>query len=186
MKLLIAHGDATSRFALREVAQDLSALGLESVESSGSEQAVELLTGDDAPGLAVVDWDLPGVGGPELCRQVRARCHSGPPYIILLARTDEQIGEAFAAGANDCLNAAAGGHELQARLFARGVSAPSRVGRRGYLFIVCGSSASTASGIGHGCEQLADHVGSAGRILALLRRRRSPASRRRDVVRRST
>ena len=77
-----------------------------------------MLLGDDAPDLAVVDWDLPGCNGPELCRQVRARRRSGPPYIIVLAQTDEQIGEAFAAGADDCLNAAAGGHELQARLFA--------------------------------------------------------------------
>ena len=118
MKLLIAHGDATSRYALREVANDLSALGLEPVESDEGAESVELLLGADAPGMALVDWDLPGCNGPELCRQVRARRHSSPPYIIVLAQTDEQIGEAFAAGADDCLNAAAGGHELQARIFA--------------------------------------------------------------------
>jgi DNA-binding response OmpR family regulator len=67
---------------------------------------------------ALVDWDLPGCNGPELCRQVRARRSASPPYIIVLARTDEQIGEAFAAGADDCLNAAAGGHELQAHIVA--------------------------------------------------------------------
>jgi two-component system cell cycle response regulator len=118
VRLLIAHGDATSRFALREVAQDLSALGLESVETGEGAGAVELLLGDDAPDLAVVDWDLPGCGGPELCRQVRARRRASSPYIILLAPTEEQIGEAFAAGADDCISAAAGGHELQARIFA--------------------------------------------------------------------
>ena len=118
MKLLIAHGDATSRYALREVANDLSALGLEPVESDEGAESVELLLGADAPDLALVDWDLPGCNGPELCRQVRAQRSSSPPYIIVLAQTDEQIGEAFAAGADDCLNAAAGGHELQARIFA--------------------------------------------------------------------
>ena len=118
MKLLIAHGDATSRYALREVANDLSALGLEPVESDEGAESVELLLGADAPDLALVDWDLPGCNGPELCRQVRAQRRSSPPYIIVLAQTDEQIGEAFAAGADDCLNAAAGGHELQARIFA--------------------------------------------------------------------
>jgi DNA-binding response OmpR family regulator len=118
MKVLIAHGDATSRFALREVAEDLSALGLRSMESSESSQAVELLTGDDAPALAVVDWHLPGVGGPELCRQVRRRCGSRSPYIILIAPGDDEVDEAFAAGANDCLCASAAGHELQARIVA--------------------------------------------------------------------
>ena len=49
---------------------------------------------------------------------MRARRRSGPPYIILLAQTEEQVGEAFAAGADDCVHAAAGEHELQARLFA--------------------------------------------------------------------
>jgi sigma-B regulation protein RsbU (phosphoserine phosphatase) len=118
VKLLIAHGDATSRYALREVANDLSALGLEPVESDQGAESVELLLGADAPDLALVDWDLPGCNGPELCRRVRAQRSSSLPYIIVLAQTDEQIGEAFAAGADDCLNAAAGGHELQARIFA--------------------------------------------------------------------
>jgi DNA-binding response OmpR family regulator len=118
VKLLIAHGDAASRCALREAAQDLSALGLEPLESDEGAESVELLLGADAPDLALVDWDLPGCNGPELCRKVRAQRRSSPPYIIVLAQTDEQIGEAFAAGADDCLNAAAGGHELQARIFA--------------------------------------------------------------------
>jgi DNA-binding response OmpR family regulator len=118
VKLLIAHGDATARYALLEVANDLSALGLEPVESDEGAESVELLLGADAPDLALVDWDLPGCNGPELCRQVRAQRRSIQPYIIVLAQTDEQIGEAFAAGADDCLNSAAGGHELQARIFA--------------------------------------------------------------------
>jgi CheY-like chemotaxis protein len=118
MRLLIAHGDAGSRYALRAAAEDLGALGLEPVESGEGAQAVDLLLGDEAPVLAVIDWDLPGVGGAELCRRVRARRRSGPPYIILLARTDEQVGEAFAAGADDCVGPGAGDHELQARLFA--------------------------------------------------------------------
>jgi DNA-binding response OmpR family regulator len=103
---------------MREAAEDLRGLGLEPVESGEAETAVQLLLGEDAPDLAVVDWELPGVGGPEVCRQVRARRHSGPPYIILIAPTKEQVGEAFAAGADDCFAVGAGDHELQARLFA--------------------------------------------------------------------
>jgi DNA-binding response OmpR family regulator len=118
MRLLIAHGDAGSRCALREVAHDLSALGFEPVESGDGGKAVELLLGDDAPGLAVVDWDLPGVGGPEVCRRVRALRRHGKPYIILLAPSQDQVDEAFAAGADDCVTAGSGAHELHARLFA--------------------------------------------------------------------
>jgi DNA-binding response OmpR family regulator len=118
VKLLIAHGDACSRWALREVAESLRAIGLVPLESDEGGQTVEMLLADDGPDVAVVDWDLPGCNGPELCRQVRARRASGPPYIIVLATTSEQVGEAFAAGANDCLQTTAAGHELQARIFA--------------------------------------------------------------------
>jgi DNA-binding response OmpR family regulator len=118
MRLLIAHGDRVSRCALCTAAAALPELGLETVESGEGVGAVRLLLGDDAPGLAVVDWDLPGVGGPELCRQVKTRRRSGPPYIILLAPSQGQVGEAFAAGADDCVPAGAGEHELQARIMA--------------------------------------------------------------------
>jgi DNA-binding response OmpR family regulator len=118
VKLLIAHGDAYARDVLREMARDLSRLGLEPVECGEGAHAMSLLLAANAPDLAVVDWDLPGCGGPELCRQLRARRRSRPPYIILLTTSDEQAGEAFEAGADDCIRATAGGHELQARIVA--------------------------------------------------------------------
>lgn len=117
MRVLIAHGDAESRGLLREAAADLTTLCLEPVESAEGRAAVEALLADDAPDLAVVDWELPGVAGADVCREVRARRRSGPPYIILIAPQD-QVDEAFAAGADDCVLAGSGPHELQARLFA--------------------------------------------------------------------
>jgi len=116
--LLIAHGDAGTRFALREVAAGLLSVGLESVESCDGGQTVELLLADDAPDLAVVDWDLPGCDGPELCRRVRACRRSGSPYIILLARGEHPLTEGFEAGADDCVPVEAGALELQARISA--------------------------------------------------------------------
>jgi DNA-binding response OmpR family regulator len=118
VRLLIAHGDAGSRDALREVARDLTCLGLEPVECGEGTHAMSLLLAANAPALAIVDWDLPGGGGPELCRQLRARRHSRPPYVILLAPSEAHVDEAFDAGADDCVQAAAGGHELQARIVA--------------------------------------------------------------------
>jgi DNA-binding response OmpR family regulator len=118
VRLLIAHGDAASRFALREVAAGLSGIGLEPVESGDGSHTVELLTAPDAPDLAVVDWDLPGCDGPELCRQVRASRRPRPPYIILLTHGEQPVAEGLQAGANDCVDATAPGHELQARIIA--------------------------------------------------------------------
>lgn len=118
MRVLIAHADAGSRVALREAVEDLGGLGLVAVESSEGRNALEVLLGEDAPDLAIVDWELPGVAGPEVCRQVRARRSSGPPYIILLAPSRDHVGEAFAAGADDCVRVGSGVSELQARLSA--------------------------------------------------------------------
>jgi DNA-binding response OmpR family regulator len=118
VKLLLAHGDAAARDVLRDLARDLLRLGFEPVESGEGLHTISLLLAADAPPLAVVDWDLPGCSGPELCRRVRAQRRRRPPYIILLAPTEEQIGEALEAGADDCLPTAAGGHELQARIVA--------------------------------------------------------------------
>jgi len=118
VRLLIAHGDAGSRDTLREMTRDLTCLGLEPVECGEGTHAMSLLLAANAPALAIVDWDLPGGGGPELCRQLRAVRHSRPPYVILLAPSEDHVGEAFDAGADDCVQAAAGGHELQARIAA--------------------------------------------------------------------
>lgn len=118
VRLLIAHGDAGSRDALRDVARDLTYLGLEPVECGEGTHAMSLLLAANAPALAIVDWDLPGGGGLELCRQLRARRGSRPPYVILLAPSGAHVDEAIDAGADDCVQAAAGGHELQARIVA--------------------------------------------------------------------
>jgi len=118
VKVRIAHGDAASRDRLRRITEDDGALGLVVTESGDGEDTLHLLTGDDAPELALVDWDLPGLGGRDVCRLARARRRFGAPYIILLVPDQERAGEAFAAGADDCLMSGASGYEVQARLFA--------------------------------------------------------------------
>lgn len=118
VRLLIAHGDAGSRFAIREVAAGLSGPGLESVESGEGAQTVAMLVAPGAPDVAVVDWDLPGCSGPELCRRVRASRGSRAPYIIVLTGSGHPAGEALEAGADDCVATTAPGHELLARIAA--------------------------------------------------------------------
>ena len=137
MQLLIAHKDATARAALARAIVVGRDGDLEVVESGVGMEALELLLQDDAPRLAVVDWDLPGLDGPELCRLVRDFHLGGPPYIVLLAagrHTDIEV--ALEAGANDCIRTPTQAAEIRERVDAgrRFVEVPWERAERGSMF----------------------------------------------------
>jgi DNA-binding response OmpR family regulator len=119
MQLLIAHKDAAARAALVRATTGGEDGDLEVIESGEGIEAVELLLQEDAPRLAVVDWDLPGLDGPELCRLVRDFHLGGPPYIVLLAAgSHPDIEAGLEAGANDCIRTPAGAAEIRERVDA--------------------------------------------------------------------
>lgn len=119
MQLLIAHKDATARAALATAIVGGEDGDFELIEFGDGTESVELLLQDDAPRLAVVDWDLPGVDGPELCRLVRDFHHDGPPYIVLLAAgRHADIEAGLEAGANDCIRTPARAAEIRERVDA--------------------------------------------------------------------
>ncbi len=120
MQLLIAHKDAAARAALARAIGVARDGGLEVVESAVGTEALELLLEDDAPRLAVVDWDMPGLDGPELCRLVRDFHLGGPPYIVLLAAGPHHpdVESALEAGANDCIRTPAPAAEIRERVDA--------------------------------------------------------------------
>jgi diguanylate cyclase (GGDEF)-like protein len=115
MNVLIAHQNERSR---GDLAHALAGLGVEPVEAADGPLALEILMSPDAPRLALVQWDLPGLEGPELCRLLRDFNLGHPPYIILLtpagAQHDVTVG--LHAGANDFVFLPASGDELRARV----------------------------------------------------------------------
>ena len=117
MDVLIAHGSAQSRRALVEA---LAGQGCDVIEACDGPAALEALLETDSPRLAVLDWDLPGIDGPEICRLVRHYRLAGPPYLVLLAagRDWTEITAGLEAGANDCLRTPVSGAELRARVYA--------------------------------------------------------------------
>jgi len=115
MKILIADDDLTSRVVLAQV---LKHLGHEVVETEDGEQAWEALQAPDAPRLAILDWVMPGLEGPELARRVRSLQQERSPYLIILtSRSDkEAVIEGLEAGADDFVAKPFNTGELRARV----------------------------------------------------------------------
>jgi DNA-binding response OmpR family regulator len=72
----------------------------------------------DAPRLAILDWVMPGLSGPQICRKVRASESLSSIYLILLtARNNESdIVSGLRAGADDYITKPPLPAELRARI----------------------------------------------------------------------
>ena len=117
MKILVAEDDLTTRTLLSGV---LTRWGYEVVPADDGRQAWERLQEPEAPQLAVVDWVMPEMSGPELCRKLRAQERESPLFILLLTSKGEpqDIVEGLEAGGDDYLTKPPDNEELRARLNA--------------------------------------------------------------------
>lgn len=100
MDVLVAHGREAAR---RELSAMLGTRRVQTVEAGDGTRALEILLRSEPPRLALVDWDLPGLEGPELCRIMRDFHLGHPPYIILVipAGAELDVTAGLLAGAND-------------------------------------------------------------------------------------
>jgi two-component system, cell cycle response regulator len=117
MLVLIADDDTVSR---RMLARMLQTAGYEVVAARDGDEAWQILEREDAPRLAILDWMMPGMTGPDLCRKLRERKREPYTYVLLLtARTDKQdVVEGMDAGADDYVTKPFEARELQVRLRA--------------------------------------------------------------------
>jgi diguanylate cyclase (GGDEF)-like protein len=117
IKLLIADDDPVTRKLL---ATTVARWGYDVLESSDGPTALRLLTGEDAPQLAIVDWEMPGLSGIELCRILRAQRRSPYVYVLLLTGREgkEHVITGLTAGADDYIRKPFDAHELEVRLRA--------------------------------------------------------------------
>lgn len=117
MRVLIADDSATSRALLRSV---LTRWGYEIVSAVNGAEAWEELSKPDAPTLAILDWEMPHMTGPEVCRRVRETLREPYTYILLLTGkgSKKETIEGLDAGADDYVVKPFDEHELQVRLRA--------------------------------------------------------------------
>jgi DNA-binding response OmpR family regulator len=115
MRILIAEDDFTSRSMLAAV---LKKAGHEVLETVDGATAWEALQRPDAPRLAILDWMMPGIDGPEVVRRVRALQTERSPYIMMLTAKGDRadIIAGLDAGANDYLAKPFHLGELRARV----------------------------------------------------------------------
>ena len=115
MRILIAEDDAISRRVLETT---LRKWGHEVVTTPDGRTACEALQAQHAPLLAILDWMMPEIDGPEVCRRIRAQPGNVSTYIILLTAkgTKQDIVVGLQAGADDYLTKPFDHSELQARL----------------------------------------------------------------------
>jgi len=119
MKILIADDSIVSRHLLDAT---LRRWGYEVVVACDGNEAWRILQAENAPKIAILDWMMPGITGPGVCRKVRANVKDKDlyTYILLLSSKSqrEDLIEGMEAGADDYLTKPFDQHELQVRLRA--------------------------------------------------------------------
>jgi sigma-B regulation protein RsbU (phosphoserine phosphatase) len=115
MEILIADDDSVARMLLDSVLENW---GHQVVVVNDGQQAWDILSQPDAPRLAIVDWMMPRIDGPELCRRIRRTPETLGLYVILLTsrRDPADIISGLQAGADDYIVKPFEPEEMRARL----------------------------------------------------------------------
>jgi two-component system cell cycle response regulator len=117
MKTLIAEDHVHSGRMLHEL---LKMWGYDATIVHDGQQALDALRGPHAPRLAVLDWQMPGLDGIEVCRRLRQEGDQPYPYLLLLTGLGgrREMLEGLDSGADDFLTKPFDEAELKARLAA--------------------------------------------------------------------
>ena len=111
MKVLISAGEGLLQ-------KNLARWGYEVAVVSEGNEALRLLMQPDHPKLAILNYEMDGLRGADLCRRIRADSIDPYTYMILLMEKSQKddLLEAFEQGADDYLVKPFDGYELRAKL----------------------------------------------------------------------
>lgn len=115
MKILIADDDVVSRRLLQKT---MERVGYEVTAAENGRLAADELCKPGGPKLALLDWMMPELDGPGVCREVRKRKEHSYVYMVLLTSKEkkEDVVEGLKSGADDYLTKPFNLEELKARL----------------------------------------------------------------------
>jgi diguanylate cyclase (GGDEF)-like protein len=116
LRVLIAEDEPTQRMMLKRT---LERAGYEVEAVSDGAQALARLREQEFA-MLVTDWDMPGLDGGSLCREVRCASIAHYVYIVILTSHDlaDDLVAGLDAGADDYVRKSANPNELVARLAA--------------------------------------------------------------------
>jgi diguanylate cyclase (GGDEF)-like protein len=114
LKILAVDDSAVSR---KLVEHSLSGERYSVVFAKSGREALSLFA-EHQPAVVITDWDMPDIGGLELCRRIRREFQGFYSHLILLSsNTDKaQVIEGLAAGADDYITKPFHADELVARV----------------------------------------------------------------------
>lgn len=117
MKVLVADDDRVHR---RLLGVNLARWGHEVIEAADGDQAWALVQRHPDVRLLLLDWEMPGIDGPEICKRVRQTRREQYLFILLVtSRTGrEDFLEGMRAGADDFITKPVDADELSVRLRA--------------------------------------------------------------------
>jgi two-component system, cell cycle response regulator len=117
VRILIADDDPVTRLLLQKT---LERAGYEVIGVADGQLAVEQLSEPDGPRIALLDWVMPRLDGPGVCRAIRGQADRGYVYLVLLTSREakEDIVAGLESGADDYLTKPFNEQELKARLRA--------------------------------------------------------------------
>ncbi|MCD6384670.1 diguanylate cyclase [Candidatus Sumerlaeota bacterium] len=119
MKILVAEDDPTTRIMLGGV---LKKWGYEVVLARDGNEAWSILSSKETPNIALLDWEMPGLAGIEVCRRVRANLNSDDNYVYIILLTakasKDDIVTGIEVGADDYIVKPFDPQELRVRIRA--------------------------------------------------------------------
>jgi two-component system cell cycle response regulator len=115
VKILIADDESMSRRLLEKT---LVRAGYEVTAVENGELAREALARTDGPRLALLDWEMPELNGPGVCREIRKKSDGSYVYMVLITAKDSKtdVVAGLESGADDFLTKPIDVEELKARL----------------------------------------------------------------------
>lgn len=115
MKILVADDDRVSQRLLQVL---LKKWGHETLLAGDGIETLKIMESSDSPMIVLLDWEMPGMDGIEVCRRIRSQNTASPPYIIFITAKDGSVDmvRGLESGASDFIRKPFKKEELKARI----------------------------------------------------------------------